>query len=200
MCGGLSGCTSCGSCRSAKPRNTHGMQGMIWNPNPSPYYGTLDGTPRNQAMIDAYWAPAASSMGSLSQRSIGAIPGGWTQAEWSQLTGEQQTAVLNADAKTQSDIRASIQSGVTAAVALIRAGIDAGQQQADRDRDLELARINANRDIQIAKLKADAGQPIDTATTPVTKEGTTQGSGGVMLLLAAGVGAFFLMGKKRSRS
>lgn len=199
MCSGMGGCTSCGSC-SAKPRpaRTDGMRGMTWNPAPSPFYGTLDGSPRNQELINTYWAPVGA--GVSSERQLGAIPGGWTQAEWSALTPDQQTAVLKADTQTQSEIRASIQSGVTAAVALIRAGIDAGQQQADRDRDLELARINANRDIQIARLKAENGQPIDTTTTE-TKEGTTaSGSGGLLLVAAAGVAAFMFMGKKKKRS
>lgn len=215
MCGGMGGCgcsANTGSCgvkgkafRSLQESSSGGNLG--WNPNPSPYFGNLNGSSRSQALIDTYWAPAGASMpfARPTRRALGAIPGGWSQAEWNALTADQQTAVLKADQQTQTDIRNAISSGVTAALALARAGIEAGQSQADRDLQRDLAQIASKERVDIAKVQAAAGQPItgttNTSATDIVKAGTAASSSTGTLLLVGGLGlaAYMFLGSGRRR-
>lgn len=140
---------------------------------------------------------------------LGAIPGGWTETEWSRLTPDQQSTVLASDAKTQGEIRAAIGRGVDAAVALAQAAITAEQNRLDRERDLELARIRARENVDIARIQADSGQVVQVgggglkaptpAPAPAPTPAPASNNTALLLLVAGGAWLFFSSAKGRRR-
>lgn len=117
-------------------------------------------------------------------RPTGALPGGLTVAEWNAMTPAERTAWVNRVATTDAQrtqlITESVREGLTGVSAIILA-IYAGEQAratsaADRDarrlasRDaIELATIQADRDVRIAQARGNSGtDPLTTTPRPTT--------------------------------
>ncbi len=113
------------------------------------------------------------------QKSLGAIPGGWTATEWATLTPDQQTAVLKADANTQTQVREAILAGAKSAVDIIVKAIETADAAADRENATEIEKIRAKLELDKAKLAAQTqielaklGLPPTPTTPPQTKDPT----------------------------
>lgn len=242
MCDGAvcktGGCGSCAA-KGARLDSSRGRQfnpglyAMGWNPSPSPYVDAWAMRARGRDVMSS-WTPAAAapylSPGASStlparapalelvrsaEKQMGAIPGGWTQTEWDKLSETQKQDVLKQDAATQDAVRKMISSGIDAGVAIAKAAIDADQRERDRQRDLELARIKAKENTDIARIQAAAGQTVtgttNTSTTSTTNTTPTQmtilpstsssssSSTGVVLAAAAAGGILLLLARRKRR-
>ena len=135
-----------------------------------------------------------------------AAPAGLTQAQWSALTPDQRTQYVNADIKTQQDIRDALVGGFKTTADLILAGLKQGDTQAQRDHELELARIQASTEIERARIQADRdvklGPPLQT-TTPLQLQtvptSSSDSSTGIAVAVGIGAGLWWLSKQKKGK-
>jgi len=154
------------------------------------------------------------SFGSEITKAFGAIPGGWSTAEWATLTTDQKIAVQSGDATTQAQIREAIQAGAKSAVDLLVQAIKTAEAAADRAGATEIEQIRARNALELAKIQAATQielaklgnrQPIELtpvktiqplvtppvvpavpAATPVVPAVDASGSSGVGMAVGAG--------------
>jgi hypothetical protein len=135
------------------------------------------------------------------QQAPAMAPAGLTQSQWDSLSPDQKTAYVNADIKTQQDIRNALISGFKTTADLILAGINANSDQQKRDLQLELARIQSAENIERERIRANAqiNTPPPTVLQTAPQAETAAGGGGGLVLAVGAAGIAWAMTRKKGK-
>lgn len=189
LCGGDSGVCELGGC------STVGSEGVPWNARGFGF-GARGLAPVGSGSTFAKPAGVLPpfernfARATTAPRSAGVLPGGLTASDWATMTAAERETYLRRYAATENDrntlIAEAARQGITTISDAIRSFAAQETARQQREADIRIATINANRDIEIARIHAanpglsdaevqrQANLAIQTQTTnPATTTTTT---------------------------